>query len=117
MSIWLIVGLVLSAGLNILLVWYITKILSKLLFVSENLGDLFVIFRYFEDFVENLYGMEMFYGEPIIEELMNRARLTTEAIQEFQDIYELSDEVVEDIEELAEELEDDDTTSNQTEEE
>ena len=99
------------------MVWYITKILSKLLFVSENLGDLFVIFRYFEDFVENLYGMEMFYGEPIIEELMNRARLTTEAIQEFQDIYELSDEVVEDIEELAEELEDDDTTSNQTEEE
>ena len=35
----------LSIALNVLLIWYIRKILEKLLFVSDNIGDLLSISR------------------------------------------------------------------------
>ena len=98
--IWIIVALTASAVLNIFLVWYLSKVLSKLLYTSDNIGDLYIAFRMFEDFISSLYDMEMFYGEPIIEELIAKTKLVVEELERFEEIYSLTT----DIEPLEEEL-------------
>jgi len=106
MNMWIITALVLSGMLNVLLIWYVAKILGKLIYVSENMGDLYVMFRFYNDFIETLYGMEMFYGEPIIEELMARTKVVIEAVEEFESIYDLTVDVDE-VDIAIEELEND----------
>jgi hypothetical protein len=98
--IWIIVALTASAVLNIFLVWYLSKVLSKLLYTSDNIGDLYIAFRMFEDFISSLYDMEMFYGEPIIEELIAKTKLVVEELERFEEIYSLTT----DMEPLEEEL-------------
>jgi len=103
---WIILALAISVILNIFLVWYLAKVLSKLLYTSDNIGDLYITFRMFEDFVSSLYDMQMFYGEPIIEELIVKTRLVTEELETFEEIYSLTT----DIEPLEEELKHDRST-------
>ena len=97
---WLILALVGSVMLNMFLVWYLAKVLSKLLYTSDNIGDLYITFRMFEAFVASLYEMQMFYGEPIIEELITKTKLVVEELERFEDIYSLTT----DIEPLEEEM-------------
>tara|TARA_Y100000034_G_C6660727_1_gene289643 strand:+ start:31 stop:363 length:333 start_codon:yes stop_codon:yes gene_type:complete len=106
---WIILALVISVILNIFLVWYLAKVLSKLLYTSDNIGDLYITFRMFEDFVSSLYDMQMFYGEPIIEELIAKTRLVTEELETFEEIYSLTT----DIEPLEEELKHDRSTAEE----
>ena len=101
----------LSVILNIFLIWYVYKLLAKLLYTSDNLGDLYVVFRIYEDFIGSLYSMEMFYGEPYLEELMRKTKFVREELEKFEDIYGLTT----DVERLEEDL--DDTTNSAAEEE
>ena len=87
---WIVFFLVLSLFLNVLLLWYIRGILVKLLYTSDNLGDLYIVFQMFEDFVEQMYNMDSFYGEPIIEELIEKTKAVRVEIENFRDIYELT---------------------------
>jgi hypothetical protein len=98
--IYLIIGLILSVVLNILLAWYVYKVLAKLLYTSDNLGDLYVVFRVYENFVSSMYGMDMFYGEPIIQELLIKTKFVREELEKFEDVYNLTT----DIEAIEEEL-------------
>ena len=98
---YLIAALIFSVILNIFLFWYMAKILSKLLYTSDNLGDLYIALRMYEEYTTSLYQMEMFYGEPVIQELIAKTRLMTEEVKRFEDIYGLTT----DIEALEEELE------------
>ncbi len=93
MSTLLMTVAVCSVILNVVLVWYVIKILSKLLYTADNLGDLYVVFRAFHDFVSELYEMEMFYGEPILEELIERTKMVRAEIDRFEDVYELTTDV------------------------
>jgi len=90
---WLILGLVVSLLINGLLVWYCFKVLAKLLYTSDNLGDLYIIFHEFEGFISSLYEMEMFYGEPIIEELIERTKMVQGELNKFEEIYSLTTDV------------------------
>ena len=101
--IYLISGLLISVVLNIFLFWYVIKILSKLLYTSDNLGDLYVALRMYEEYSTSLYHMEMFYGEPVIQELIEKTKLIVEEVKRFEDIYGLTT----DIEALEKELNDD----------
>tara|TARA_R110000824_G_scaffold312838_1_gene499786 strand:- start:292 stop:621 length:330 start_codon:yes stop_codon:yes gene_type:complete len=105
--IYLITALVFSVIANIFMVWYVYKVLAKLLYTSDNLGDLYVTFRIYEDFVKSLYGMDMFHGEPILEELFRKIKFVGEEIEKFEEIYGLTTDVAA----LEEELEDDGNSS------
>jgi len=109
---YLILGLILSVVLNILLIWYVYKVLAKLLYTSDNLGDLYVVFRVFEEFTSSLYAMDMYHGEPILEELVIKTKFVREELRKFEDIYSLTT----DVERLEEDLEDDGTNTPQEEE-
>mgnify|MGYP003136990418 CR=1 FL=1 len=61
----------LSLLLNWLLIWYVIRLLRKFYFISENLADLFLTTKAFRVFVQSLYGMDSYHGEPIIQELLD----------------------------------------------
>ena len=88
-----------SVLLNVGLVWYLSRLLQKFFFISTNMSDLFLTIKSFRVFVEALYSMDSFTGEPMIEELIHRIRQVNEEIEGFREIFEYTLDV-----ELEEEL-------------
>ena len=91
---YILIALIISVGLNALFIWYIIKILSKLLYMSDNLGDLYITFRSFEEYVDELFQMEIYHGEPVIEELIERTKAVREEVENFEQIYSLTTEML-----------------------
>ena len=94
---------IISLGINGLLAWYVIQILRKLLYTSDNIGDLYIVCRTYESFIQQIYEMDMFYGEPVLEELIQRTKLVRMEIEKFQEIYELTTDI-----EIVDEEEEDD---------
>ena len=88
-----------SVGLNLLLIWYLTRLLRKFYFISENLAGLFLTLRSFQVFTTNMYSMDSYHGEPMIQELVHRIKEANVEMEEFREIFEFSLD-----EELEEEL-------------
>ena len=88
----LIISLVISVALNGLLLWYIRKMLSKLLYVSDSIGSLLVTAKNFSNHLDGLHAMEMYYGDETLGALIKHSKQVIEDIKEFEDIYELTNE-------------------------
>ena len=91
-----------SVILNIALIWYILYLLRKLLFVSDNIDDLLESVSQFADHLKNIYNLETFYGEPVLEKLVAHSKDVLDKIEEHHEAYSLIS-----IEELADEQEED----------
>ena len=88
--------LLLSIGLNLGLAWYVVRILRKFYFISENLADLYLTARAFQVFVRNMYSMDSYHGEPMIQELMLRIKDVVAEVDNFRDVFQYTlDEVME----------------------
>tara|TARA_R100000008_G_scaffold84882_1_gene73392 strand:- start:1569 stop:1883 length:315 start_codon:yes stop_codon:yes gene_type:complete len=83
----LIIFFILSLFINILLVWYLRKVLYKLLFVSDNIDDLLARMEEFSNHVERIYGMETYYGDEVLQGLVEHSKEIVEAIQEYEGVY------------------------------
>ena len=92
--------LVTSLIVNALLAWYLSKLLRKFIFISDNISDLFLTAKAFQVFVKNMYSMDSFHGEPIIQELVLRIKEVNDEISNFREIFEYTID-----EELEQELE------------
>jgi len=96
--------LALSMGFNILIFAYARSAITKLLTVSEELGDLQQMINKFSSHVKDVYSLEMFYGDETLKYLMDHATALDEQLQEnFHYIYSLTEEDVE--EAIMEEIE------------
>ena len=95
------ISLIILLAVNLLLGWYISRLLQKLMFISENLSDLFLTTKAFQVFVKQMYSMDSFHGEPIIQELISRVREVNEEISNFREIFEytIDDELEQELEE------------------
>ena len=80
--------LIISLVINVLLGWYISRILQKFVFISDNMSDLFLTTKAFHVFVKDMYSMDSFHGEPIIQELVLRIREVNEEMSNFREIFE-----------------------------
>jgi hypothetical protein len=96
----LIIFLVISVVLNGILLWYIRKMLGKLLSVSDNMGNLVEDLTSYQNHLQQLYEMEMYYGEPSIKNLIVHSRQIIEHVKEFSDVYNLIEERVDEINEV-----------------
>ena len=96
----LIFFLVLSVALNGVLFWYIRKMLGKLLTVSDNMGNLVEDLASYQNHLQQLYEMEMYYGEPSIKNLILHSKQIIEHVKEFNDVYNLAQERVDKIDEI-----------------
>jgi hypothetical protein len=80
--------LIISLAINVLLGWYASRILQKFVFISDNISDLFLTTKAFHVFVKNMYIMDSFHGEPIIQELVLRIKEVNEEMSNFREIFE-----------------------------
>ena len=72
------------------------RILRKFYFISENLADLYLTARAFQVFVRNMYSMDSYHGEPMIQELMLRIKDVVAEVDNFRDVFQYTlDEVME----------------------
>lgn len=78
---------ILSLSLNILLIWYLRKVLYKLLFVSDNINDLLSLIEEFSTHVDRIHSMETYYGDEVLQGLVKHSKEIVEAIKEYEGIY------------------------------
>ena len=86
---WLIISLVVSVIVNILCFWYIRRVLYRLFFVSENIGDLVEILTTYEKHLKSVYELEAYYGDETINHLIQHTRSLVEMLEDYKDVYEL----------------------------
>ena len=87
LSILLFVSLALSVGVFV----YARAAIVRLLWVSEELGDLKTMTSAFSQHLEAVYSMEMFYGDETLESLIDHARSYDEQLSTFEFIYSLTE--------------------------
>ncbi len=81
----------LSILLNMGLIVYARNVAAKLLFISEELGDLGSMVDTFTGHLESVYEMEMFYGDETLGSLIEHARSFNEQMDTFDFIYQYAD--------------------------
>ena len=87
---WLSIALSISAIVNISLIWHLRKMISKLLFVSENLSDLVKIINNYKKHLGDVYKLEMFYGDKTLEFLMQHTNSLIEVLKDYEDVYSIA---------------------------
>tara|TARA_Y100001973_G_C5206552_1_gene341852 strand:+ start:1146 stop:1481 length:336 start_codon:yes stop_codon:yes gene_type:complete len=88
----LAVILLLSIILNIALGYYVRTAIVRLLSISEEMYDFKEMVDSFSTHVENVYELEMFYGDDTLGALMEHARSFNEQLETFEYIYGLIEE-------------------------
>tara|TARA_R100001129_G_C5159618_1_gene201395 strand:- start:55 stop:285 length:231 start_codon:yes stop_codon:yes gene_type:complete len=73
--------------------------LSKLLYVSDSIGDLLASARNFSSHLDGLHEMETYYGDETLGGLIRHSKQVIEDIKEFEDIYTLTNDGLEEDEE------------------
>ena len=85
-------ALVASLLLNVFFIWYFRSLVSRLRFISENLGDLVEETVSFRDHLESVHELEMFYGDETLSGLIVHVDEYSETLADFEEIYTLLDE-------------------------
>tara|TARA_Y100001937_G_C7026418_1_gene287968 strand:+ start:25 stop:369 length:345 start_codon:yes stop_codon:yes gene_type:complete len=80
-----------SILLNIVVFIYARSAISRLLYVSEELGDLKMMVESFSEHISGLYEMEMYYGDQTLQDLVNHAQSFNEQLNTFEFIYSLTE--------------------------
>ena len=84
--------LILSILLNVVLSWYNRRVVGKLLFVADNIGDTMGLVKEYHEHLESLYEMEMFYGDSTLKGLIDHTSFILEEVKAFEGIYSLTRE-------------------------
>tara|TARA_R110000824_G_scaffold207590_1_gene393068 strand:+ start:493 stop:918 length:426 start_codon:yes stop_codon:yes gene_type:complete len=85
-------ALIASLLLNVFFVWYLRNLVSRLRFISENLGDLVEETISFRDHLKSVHELEAFYGDETLGGLIRHVGEYSETLADFEEIYTLLDE-------------------------
>ena len=85
-------ALIASLLLNVFFIWYFRNLVSRLRFISENLGALVEETISFRDHLESVHELEMFYGDETLGGLIDHVGEYSETLADFEEIYTLLDE-------------------------
>jgi hypothetical protein len=88
---WLIIALFLSIVANFLSLWYIRKLLAKILFVSQNLTDLVDLLATYRNHLKRIYSLDMFHGDETIKFLIKHTNSLLDVLEDYSDIYKLTE--------------------------
>ena len=83
--------LLISLLFNVGVFAYARAAVVRLLWVSEELGDLKNMTSSFSNHLESVYGMEMFYGDQTLQDLVDHARSFDEQLETFEFVYSLTE--------------------------
>ena len=90
---WLIIALFLSIVANLLALWYIRKLLAKVLFVSQNLTDLVDLLTTYRNHLQRLFQLEMYYGDETMQFLIKHTRSLLDVLEDYSDIYLMTEPI------------------------
>ena len=82
---------VLSVLFSVFVFMYARSAIGRLLYVSNELGDLKSMIESFSSHTESVYQMDMFYGDQTLEDLMEHAQSFNQQLETFEFIYSLTD--------------------------
>ncbi len=90
----LLVGLFLflSVSLNILLIWFLRGLTSRLVLVSDNMSDLLDYIVQYGSSLKSVYEMELYYGDETIRGLVQQTQMLLEVLSDFEEIYAVTDD-------------------------
>ena len=83
--------LIVSIALNVILSWYTKMLLRKLETFTDGVIDLKIKLQSLSDHLEKVHELEMFYGEPVLQQLIKHMKITVLQIKEFQDSFIISE--------------------------
>ena len=87
MSIFFTIILILSLVLNVLLIWYVRKVqVDYILYLRDNLEEFAYMHNEFTDHIEEVYNMEIFYGDQSLSKLLEHSKFVSERTKEYLDI-------------------------------
>ena len=87
MSIFLIITFILSLALNVLLIWYIRKVqVDYILYLIDNLEEFAYMHAQFNEHIEEVYNMEMYYGDQSLSKLLEHSKFVSEQTQQYLDV-------------------------------
>ena len=89
-NMWLVLALCVSIVANILGFWYIRRLLSKFVFISQNLGDLVSLVMNYKSHLQSIYKLEQYYGDEDIRFLISHTNSLLEMLEDYEDIYSIS---------------------------
>jgi len=110
---WLVIALIASITANFFAFWYIRKVLGKLMFVGENLGDLVQLIAAYEKHLKGIYNLEQYYGDEDIKYLISHTTSLVRVLKEYEDVYSITTPSEEAEEEQEETEQDAETPINQ----
>ena len=84
--------LALAVIVIITLCWYIKKLTAQLKTISNDFDDFYSKLDKYENHLNEIHGMEMFYGDPTLQGLIKHSRETINDIYDFQEKYFLEKE-------------------------
>jgi hypothetical protein len=83
------VFLTISLLLNILFIWYLRRLASQFVFFNENVVTLEEKLTTFDQHLNSIYELEMFYGDDTLESLIKHSKQLLLDVQEFYDNFSL----------------------------
>ena len=83
----IIVTMCLSIALNVLLIWFVRKIQTDyILFIRDNLEGLVQMHQEFNEHLDSVNNMEMYFGDQTLVGLLEHAKFTKQQTDEFLSI-------------------------------
>ena len=83
----IIVTLCLSVTLNVLLIWFVRKIQTDyILFIRDNLEGLVQMHQEFNEHLDSVNNMELYFGDQTLVALLEHSKFTKERTEEFLSI-------------------------------
>ena len=101
----LAVALAISIAITSFTIWYSIRLSRTLIYFSENMNDLLDILSDYSDHVESVYGLESFYGDQVLHNLLKHSQDIVEQIESFDEILYLTEEQGDPMNEQEEQIE------------
>ena len=86
LAFWLIMALSASVIGNIVALYYVRVLLTKLFDVGENLVDLVDMITSYRNHLKSVYEMEMFYGDETLQFLLQHTNSLSTMLESFEEI-------------------------------
>jgi len=87
--------LYLSIIIIICLCWFIYNLMNRLENVTEDIEELFVGFYDLSEHLQSIHELEMFYGEPVLQDLIEHTKKVVQDIEDYKEMYDQGIEVEE----------------------
>jgi Sec-independent protein translocase protein TatA len=75
---------------NIILVWYVKRLLNIINDTTEGIKDMKEAITAFSEHLETVYKQETYYGEPTIERLIRHSKILVKEMDQFVKVFLVS---------------------------